>query len=139
MYLRSCHTVIFVMMSGLLLTATLMMGQKAAGPTIKLTTIPPAGEGDPNKTHLIGGVAHSNNLSDCKVVVYAHTNTWYVQPTTANPYTVIGSSGNWKTSTHPGAEYAALLVKPSFKPEPTVDALPPVSGDVLAVDVQPGK
>ena len=139
MYVNKAGNMVFAVMTGILIAATLMMGQKAVAPSIKLTTIPPAGEGDPDKTHLIGGIAHAQDLSDCKVVVYAHTNTWYVQPTTANPYTAIGSGGNWKTSTHPGTEYAALLVKSTFKPEPTMDALPSVGGDVLAVDVEPGK
>src|ERR1700761_6979279 len=107
MYANKIGNVVFGLITVILVAATLMMGQRNAGPSIKITIIPAAGEGDPNKTHLIGGAAKGDNLSDCKVVVYAHTDTWYVQPTIASPYTVIGSSGNWKTSTHPGAEYAA--------------------------------
>ena len=117
MYANKVGNVVFAAITVILVAATLMLGQKSSGPSIKITTIPPAGEGNAHTTKLIGGVAHGDNLSYCKVVVYAHTDTWYVQPTTANPYTVIGSSGNWKTSTHPGAEYGALLVKSSFKPE----------------------
>jgi hypothetical protein len=139
MYVNKIGNLAFAVITIVLMAATLVMGQRSAGPSIRITTIPAAGEGDPNRTHLIGGVAHADNLSDCKVVVYAHTDTWYVQPTVASPYTVIGSSGNWKTSTHPGAEYAALLVKSSFKPDPKTDNLPPVGGDVLAADQQPGK
>jgi hypothetical protein len=89
---------------------------------------------------LIGGVAKVGHLTDCKVVLYARTNTWYVQPTVADPYTEIDPvDGRWRASTHPGAEYAALLVKSSYKPVPTVDKLPAIGGGVLAIDVKSGK
>jgi hypothetical protein len=40
--------------------------------------------------------------------------------------------------THPGSAYAALLVDSSFRPPPTVDALPEKGGSVLAVAIAEG-
>lgn len=113
--------------------------KKAAAPDIKIVEIPPAGEGSPTATKLMAGVARGPDLAQCKVVVYTHTDTWYIQPTIADPKIVIGGDGRWRTFVHPGAEYAALLVRSSYKPEATIDKLPDVGGDVLAEDVEPGK
>jgi hypothetical protein len=138
MYVNKFGNLVFAVITVILMAAALLVGQNA-GATIKITVIPPAASGSATVTKLIGGVAHERNLTDCKVVVYTHTDTWYVQPTVANPYTVIGNDGRWRTVVHPGAEYAALLVRSSYRPESTTDALPAVGGDVLAEDVQPGK
>lgn len=49
---------------------------------------------------------------------------WYVQPLAAQPFTRIHSNSTWRNTTHPGAEYAALLVEPGFHPQQTVLSLP---------------
>jgi hypothetical protein len=68
------------------------------------------------------------------VVIYAFAGgKWWVQPTVASPFTDIDDHGNWQTDTHLGSSYAALLVKPSFKPAGTIDGLPVVRGDVIAL------
>jgi hypothetical protein len=109
-------------------------------PSITITDVPPAGNGSSTITKLIGGTVTGPHLADCAVVLYAHTDTWYVQPTIADPYTAIDpKGGRWENTTHPGAEYAALLVKRSYRPDSTTDALPKVGDNVLAEDVKPGK
>ena len=42
--------------------------------------------------------------------------TWYVQPLALEPFTRIRNNSTWHNTTHPGSEYAALLINPGFKP-----------------------
>jgi len=63
--------------------------------------------------------------ADQQIVIYAKGETkWWVQPLADHPFTKIDLYSRWSSSTHPGAEYAALLVGPDFHPPPTADALP---------------
>jgi hypothetical protein len=50
------------------------------------------------------------------VVIYSHTDRWYVQPYDVRPYTTIRSNGVWAKTIHLGETYAALLVKRSYIP-----------------------
>ena len=107
-------------------------------PRIQITLVPPRGEGsDSNGT--IGGKVSGVNPKECKVVIFARTDKWYVQPTSASPHTPIGEDGQWETDTHLGYEYAALLVKPSYEPPSTTGILPKVAGAVLAMDRVPAR
>ena len=101
-------------------------------PDIAITRVPSKGAG-PDRTEPIAGTVSGVNVNECRVVVFARTNTWYVQPYAASPYTTISNDGKWDTDTHLGDEYAALLVKPSYKPPPTTNTLPEVGDDVLAI------
>jgi len=92
----------------------------------------------PDRVEKMAGTVSGVNREECRVVVFARTNTWYVQPYAASPYTTI-SNGKWETDTHLGDEYAALLVKSSYKPTATTDTLPKVGGDVLAIVRVPAK
>jgi len=68
-----------------------------------------------------------------RVVLFARSGQWYVQPFVDQPYTKIQDGFTWSNSTHLGTEYAALLVRPGYVP-PTVTAELPKEGDnVLAV------
>jgi len=111
---------------------------KGEEPSIKITLIPPRGEG-PDSNGTIGGKASGPNLKDCKVVIFARTDKWYVQPTVASPYTPIGQDGLWETDIHLGYEYAGLLVNSSYEPPATTGTLPKVGGAVLAIDRVPAK
>jgi hypothetical protein len=54
----------------------------------------------------------------------------------------VATSGglNRESETHGGTEFAALLVKTSYKPEATCGTIPGVGGDVIAVAKnKPGK
>lgn len=101
-------------------------------PSIQITDVPPRG-GGPDRMATIAGKVSGVNSNEFKVVIFSRTNTWYVQPYANAPYTSIDALGKWETQTHLGDEYAALLVKPSYKPPATTDTLPPEGGLVLAV------
>lgn len=109
-------------------------------PKIAITVLPPYDEkGGPNRMKDIEGTASvPGDCQDCRVVLFARTDTWYVQPYIRSPYTKIDKS-HWKNGTHLGTDYAALLVRSSYKPPATTDKLPDVGGDVIALDEQVGK
>jgi hypothetical protein len=56
-----------------------------------------------------------------------------VQPFADKPFTAIQPDSTWKSLTHPGTAYAALLVDSRFQPLPTMAVLPNKGGLVLAV------
>ncbi|MGH9822573.1 MAG: hypothetical protein ACREDR_04900, partial [Blastocatellia bacterium] len=87
-------------------------------PSIKITVVPPSGEGS-ERMERIAGTVSGADFKSCKVVIFARTNKWYVQPYTNNPKTSIGSDGKWETTTHLGYEYAALLVRSDYEPTDT--------------------
>ena len=87
----------------------------------------------------IAGTAHGVDFKKHKVVVYARTDKWYVQPYIKEPYTNIADDGKWETDTRTGSEYAALLVKSSYPPPPQPKVLPQVSGEVVATFRVEGK
>jgi hypothetical protein len=64
---------------------------------------------------------------------------WWIQPFTDKPFTQIGPSSGWKNQTHLGAEYAALLVDPGYRPPQTTETLPGVGVGVVAVAVTKGQ
>lgn len=99
---------------------------------ITITQVPPRGAG-PDVMATIAGTVRGVNGKKYRVVIFARTNTWYVQPYAASPYTTIRANGKWSTRTHLGDEYAALLVDPSYQPPPTTDVLPEIGGPILAV------
>lgn len=110
---------------------------RAAKASIVIQKVPPTGPGHPTLTHPIAGIAKAGNVASCRVVVYAHTDAWYVQPTIAAPFTEIGDDGSWNTTTHPGFHYAAVLVCGEYTPPHKTDALPAKRAPVLAMDTKP--
>ena len=77
---------------------------------------------------LLKGCVYGVVPHNYRIVLYARTNIWYVQPIVSKPFTNIKKNGRWKNRTHLGNEYAALLVKKSFKPENTLADLPNTDG-----------
>jgi hypothetical protein len=68
-----------------------------------------------------------------KVVIYALTNQWYVQPYTASPFTDISSDGSWTSYTHPWDVLVVLLVNPAnYSPAATEITNPALDSNVLA-------
>ena len=125
-----------------LIAATVPSAQSQAAKktAIKITQVPPYdAQGGPDKMVTIAGAATGDNVKQYKVVIFVRTNTWYVQPYLASPYTSIADDGKWRTDTHLGAEYAALLVKPSYIPPATTNTVPEIGDEVLAIDKQPGR
>jgi hypothetical protein len=138
----SFRRLLFLSLLTALVTVAFLSAQKTGEiPKIVITGVPPAGQGGPGPTAEISGTAAGPNLRDLRVVIYAYAGgQWWVQPTVAAPMTSIdAASGKWDTDTHLGREYAALLVRKSYKPAATTDSVPAVGGDVLAIDTVAGK
>jgi signal transduction histidine kinase len=95
-----------------------------AHPTIEFITVPLAGAGDPDKLSTIKGRVLGAQPGQ-KIVLYAKGETaWWVQPFANQPFTGIRPSSNWSNFTHPGTQYAALLVGSDFQPPLTSNELP---------------
>ena len=106
---------------------------------VEITGIPPyQPEGGPDTRADISGKVAGEITPGLKVVIYARADAWYIQPL---PYTthLIEPDGTWKSWTHTGSNYAALVVQPDFKPFTRLDVLPQVDGDVVARTVVEGK
>jgi hypothetical protein len=101
-------------------------------PSIEFSTIPQAEEGAPDKTAPIAGRVIGARAGQ-RIVLFAKSGIWWVQPTAAEPFTAIQPNATWASTTHPGTEYAALLVEPGYRPPPTIEVLPSEGGDVVAV------
>ena len=102
--------------------------------TNTITSVPTDAPGENTASEPIKGIVVGANPKEHKVVIYARGgNTWYVQPTAASPLTDIGDDGKWESETHGGTDFAALVVKSSFKAKATLGKIPVVGGDVLAV------
>jgi signal transduction histidine kinase len=107
-----------------------------ARPVIEFTTVPLAGADNPGKLSPIKGRVIGAQPSQ-QIVVYAKgLTTWWVQPFANQPFTKIQPNLTWSSQTHPGTEYAALLVGPDFSPPLTADVLP--AEGVMAVAVSRG-
>ena len=105
--------------------------EEPTSPAVMITLIPPRGEGEDSQGNIAGTVTGVATPQNHKIVVYARTNQWYVQPLIDAPYTPIKDNGTWNNWTHLGHRYAALLVRPSFQPEAALIVLPEVGGDVI--------
>jgi len=112
--------------------------QAASKPSIEFTLIPPAEEGSPDKTLPISGRVSGGHAGQ-RIVLFAKSGIWWVQPTVDEPFTTIQPDSTWTNSTHPGTEYAALLVGPGYRPPATIDVLPSAGGDVVAVKIVQGE
>src|SRR5262245_23156706 len=106
--------------------------QPDAEPVIEFTRVPDAALGGSVSVGEIEGRSIGARR-DQRIVLYARTNLWYVQPLTTAPFTAIDSNLHWKSATHFGTEYAALLVNAGYMPPTQINALPPKGGPVVAV------
>src|SRR5262249_23265570 len=105
------------------LTGGCRSGASDAEPAIEFTTIPPAGNGGPDTLMPIAGRvkgAHANQ----RIVLFAKSGNWWVQPFRSRPFTTIEQDGTWKSTIHLGTEYAALVVAGDYRPPVNTDALP---------------
>ena len=100
--------------------------------SITTSNLPYNPKGHPVDTVPIEGtVSGITDTSELRVVVYAFTNHWYVQPDTGEKALTKIEDGRWRTETHPGARYVALLVRQGYNP-PGAPSILPTDG-VLAV------
>lgn len=101
-------------------------------PTIAFTTTPEAREGGPEALTKIAGRVQGA-LPDDRIVLFAKSGQWWIQPVTDHPFTPIESDSTWHNSTHFGFEYAALLVRPGYRPPPVMTSLPRTGNLIRAV------
>jgi hypothetical protein len=128
----------FVSAAAICVLLTGCRSASAAGDaSIEITHIPTAADGTPDQLERIEGRARGARNGE-RVVLYALSGVWWVQPFDNQPFTAIQPDFTWKNSTHPGSAYAALLVDSRYRPPATVNALPEKGGPVLAKVVIPG-
>jgi hypothetical protein len=85
----------------------------------------------------IEGIARGAKSGE-RIVLYAKSGAWWVQPFSDRPFTEVRDS-RWRTTTHLGFQYAALLVTARYAPTKTIDSLPQPGGEVLAVATTDGR
>ena len=117
----------------------LPMGEPRPNLQIAITQIPrydPAG--GPDTRADIGGRITGALPKGYSVIVYARADAWYIQPV---PYALhpIQPDNMWKSWTHTGSSYAALVVRNDYKPLTRLDVLPAVEGGVLARTIVEGR
>ena len=109
-----------------------------AHPAIEFGVVPEAGSGGPARLEPISGKVTGAKRNQ-RVVLYARSGTWWVQPLSTNPFTPIQPDSTWNTKTHVGSDYAALLVDEAYVPRRTTDVLPGTGNGVVAVATVAGR
>ena len=114
-------------------------GRKHSGntPSIEFTRVPQADPAGSGRNDIIEGRVTGGAPGE-KIVLYAKTGKWWVQPLIDQPLTDLRPNFKWTNATHLGTHYAALLVKDGYRPQRVLDSLPQTDGNVLAVAVVPG-
>jgi hypothetical protein len=108
-------------------------------PSLEFTKVPPANPGGPDKLDTIEGRATGVQPGQ-RIVLYARSeDLWWVQPFSDRPFTIIQDNSSWKSETHLGTAYAALLVDRAYNPPQTAEILPPVGPGVAARIVATGQ
>jgi signal transduction histidine kinase len=96
----------------------------SSSPSIEFTSVPLAQPGAPDKLNVVRGRVAGAQPNQ-RVVLYARSGfTWRVQPFADRPFTMIQPDSTWASPTHPGLEFAALLVGPEFRVMETANSLP---------------
>jgi hypothetical protein len=113
--------------------------EKAPAPELTITRIPRyQPEGGPDTRDTIGGAVRTPVAGDYRVVVYARADAWYIQPTPFSMQPIEGDN-TWRTWTHTGSSYAAIVVRKTYKPLTRLDVLPQIDADVLARVIVEGR
>jgi hypothetical protein len=112
-------------------------GKPQETPSITFTKIPPAAQGGRERVDTISGRV-SGFRPGQRIVLYAKSGPWWVQPWPEQPFIEIRSDSTWDSQTHLGYEYAALLVNADYHPAPTMDVAPAMGGSVVALKIVNG-
>jgi len=88
---------------------------------------------------IVSGTANVFDTSETKVVLWAKTDRWYVQPSIAEPFTIIQGNGTWSNSTYPWERMVALLVDSSYVPGSIREYHPSLDQGVICWDEYPDK
>jgi hypothetical protein len=111
--------------------------QLVTGPIVEFTKIPPAAQGGRERVDTISGRVAGAKPGQ-RVVIYAMSGPWWVQPWPDQPFLSIQPDSSWSTTSHLGFKYAALLVDPGYQPPATMDVAPVPGGAVVAVKIVDG-
>jgi hypothetical protein len=106
-------------------------------PSVTFDRVPRAAAGGSERVGEISGRVIGARPGQ-RIVVFAKAGVWWVQPLTVHPFTTIEADSTWKSTTHLGTEYAALLVDAAYRPANTIETLPQTGGAVAAVAIVPG-
>ncbi|HEY0728424.1 MAG TPA: sensor histidine kinase [Pyrinomonadaceae bacterium] len=106
-------------------------------PSIEFTKVPPADKGGAQTSDTISGRVR-NARPEYRVVLFARSGAWYVQPYADQPFTKIEPNSTWASPTHLGTEYAALLVEPGYVPPAFVPELPEQGNGIVTLVVVEG-
>src|SRR5581483_10318847 len=80
---------------------------RSNAPTISFTRIPQADPEGSSRNDIIEGIV-TGGVPGEKVVLYAKTGKWWVQPLIDQPITNLRPDLKWTNATHLGTHYAAL-------------------------------
>ena len=129
---RRTHAVFSLMIAGLTcVSASCRSAHADSQPSIQFTRVPVATQGSSETLDPIEGRVRGN-LPGQRIVLFALSGVWWVQPLADHPFTAIHPDLTWKNVTHPGTAYAALLVDSHYSPPLTVNTLPEKGGPVVA-------
>jgi len=103
-------------------------------PTIEFTRLPYTHEGgtvfvEPIEGRVVGAQPGQ------RLVIYARSGDWYVQPFIDQPFTEIREDSTWHGTTHLGTDFAALLVEPGYQPAAQLSSLPGRGDGLVAIAV----
>jgi hypothetical protein len=100
-----------------------LVAAESAAPGIEVLEYPSRGGG--TIAGKVAGLPHPDRYG---IIIYAHTDKWYVQPDADHATVRVQENGSWRSWTRRGSEFLVLLVPRGFRPEAASDA-PPIAGD----------
>ena len=109
----------------------------AGAPVLEFTVVPEATAGGSRRLERIAGRVAGARPGQ-RIVLFAKSGIWWVQPFTDRPFTAIAGDSTWTSTIHLGTEYAALLVDPDYTPPPTAEYLPERGGAIKAIAIIEG-
>lgn len=133
--LRASRTTVGLLL--VVLLASCSWSRDDGKPSIEFTKVPPADKGGAQTSDTISGRVR-NARPEYRVVLFARSGAWYVQPYADQPFTKIEPNSTWTSPTHLGTEYAALLVEPGYVPPAFVPQLPEEGNGIVTLIVVEG-
>jgi hypothetical protein len=110
---------------------------RPAEPAIEFTKVPASTYGGPTEMDIVEGRVKGARPGQ-RVVLYALSGMWWVQPYAATPIIDIQADSTWHASIHLGMQYAALLVESTYVPDANLRRLPTKGGPISALAVTKG-
>lgn len=107
--------------------------------SITFTRVPRADEGSRGGENDIIEGRVTGARPGQRIVLYAKSGAWWLQPLTSEPFTDVQANSRWINTTHLGTDYAALLVEPGYAPPASTNELPIPEGMVRAVKTVRGQ